>query len=414
VASVARGQERLLSTLEHLLLLPATSLQEALDQASDLLAESLGADKVDVFMYDLSVESLVAMGTSHTPMGARQHALGLARLPLANGGPTVRVFQTGQARLTGRADLDPDELRGIVDGLGVRSMMCVPLHIDAEPRGVISAAAATPDRFTEDDLRFVEAVSRWIGLLAQRAELSARLAAEAAEAGRRAGADELIAVLAHDLRNYLSPIRARLGMLRRWAGDQGHQRPLHDAEALLRSVDRLSRLVNDLLDSARLEGGLFSLQPQSVDLVALARETSGAFETEQRPVAVRSAQTEVLTLVDPDRIRQVLENLLSNALRYAPEGIPVEVEISTQRRRDGPWVVLTVSDHGPGIAPDVLPRLFERFATGARSPGLGIGLYLARRIAEAHGGTLSVDSTPGAGARFTLAVPSQVNELPSI
>ena len=110
-------------------------------------------------------------------------------------------------------------------------------------------------------------------------------------------------------------------------------------------------------------------------------------------------------MADADRLRQALENLLSNALRYSPEGMPVIVEVHTERQEESTWAAITVHDAGPGISPELLPRLFTRFASGGSNKGLGLGLYLAHGIALAHGGTLTVDSRPGKGASFRLALP---------
>ena len=115
-----------------------------LNQASDLVAQTLGAEKVDVLLYEAAKDSLVAMGTSDTPMGRRQHELGLDRVPIANGGAQVRVFQTGEPYLTGHADQDPEQPRGIVEGLGVRSQLDVPLDVGGARRGILSAMSAIP------------------------------------------------------------------------------------------------------------------------------------------------------------------------------------------------------------------------------------------------------------------------------
>ncbi len=182
---------RLLDMLQRLLAIRAPELRPALTEACTLVAEVLGADKVDVFLYDPSSTSLVAMGTSDTPMGHRQHQLGLDHLPLANGGPTVRVFETGEPYLTGRVDQDPEQLRGVVDGLGVRSELDVPLDVNSERRGVLLASSAQPEAFTEQNLAFVGAVSHWIGMLTHRAELFEQVAGEAEQRGRRRAAEEL-------------------------------------------------------------------------------------------------------------------------------------------------------------------------------------------------------------------------------
>ncbi len=118
-----------------------------------------------------------------------------------------------------------------------------------------------------------------------------------------------------------------------------------------------------------------------------------------------SRRITVYVEIDVERIRQALENLLSNALRFSPGGVPVIVEVNAERREDTSWAIVTVQDSGPGIAPDLLPRIFTRFTSGGSNRGLGLGLYLARGIAVAHGGTLTVDSQPGKGASFCLSLP---------
>src|SRR3712207_9434162 len=119
-------------------LFPYTTLSRsrpALTEAASLVSGVLGADKVDVFLYQADIDSLVAIGTSDTPMGRRQHELGLDRLQLANAGPQGQVYLTGEPYLHGHTDEDPTQVRGIVDGLGVRSQADVALVVDGERRG---------------------------------------------------------------------------------------------------------------------------------------------------------------------------------------------------------------------------------------------------------------------------------------
>src|SRR5438874_1947503 len=187
-----RGRDDPLALLEQLFAIEATGLDEALDEAAQLVSTALAADKVDAFLYDPATATLVARGTSDTPLGRRQHAIGLDRLPLANGGRIVRVFQEGAADRSGRLDRDPDELPGIVEGLGVRSSICVPLLVAGEKRGALLACSARPDYFTVGDLHFLGVVGRWVGMVARRAELVEQLAAGATEAGRRDAAEQVI------------------------------------------------------------------------------------------------------------------------------------------------------------------------------------------------------------------------------
>jgi DNA-binding CsgD family transcriptional regulator len=187
----ASSEARLLETLQRLLGIASPELRPALDQASDLVAEVLGADKVDVFLYEQDTDSLVAVGTSYTPMGRRQHELGLDRFPLANAGPLAAVYTSGEPYLTGRADRDPSQPLGVVVGLGVRSQLDVALDVAGQRRGVLAAVSAQVDCWTERDLRFLQAVAGWVGLVTHRAELSEELAFQAERRGERKAAEEL-------------------------------------------------------------------------------------------------------------------------------------------------------------------------------------------------------------------------------
>jgi signal transduction histidine kinase len=230
-----------------------------------------------------------------------------------------------------------------------------------------------------------------------------RIAAEAAEHGRRLAADELIAALAHDVGNLLAPLRMRIDLLRRRARRENRQRDLDDADQAAWALERVQRLISDLLDVGRLEGGMFALETAPIDLSSLVRETASAFETPRIEIRVR-APDELTVLSDADRLRQVIENLLSNAVRYSPDGTTVTVDVAPPREHEGRAAVEVV-DQGPGIPPELMSRVFERFARDRSSGGLGLGLYLASRIAAAHGGSLTVTSPPGAGARFRLELP---------
>ena len=245
--------ERLLTTLEGLLTIQATDVKSALDQASDLVATALGADKVDVFLYDASVDTLVALGTSNTPLGRKQKALGLDRLPLSNGGRAAQVFQTGQPHHSGHLDQDRDELPGIKDALGIRSAITVPMDVEGTRRGILQVDSLQPEQFTEDDLAFLQAVAHWVGLVVHRAELVERTTQDAAEQARQRTATELITILAHDLRAPLTPVQGYLSMIQRTAEAEGQDQYVRYVERAQRGVKRLERMLTDLLDATRLD-----------------------------------------------------------------------------------------------------------------------------------------------------------------
>jgi transcriptional regulator with GAF, ATPase, and Fis domain len=203
----------MLRTLERLLAIEATDLGGALNEAAQLLSTAFMADKVDVFLLEPATQTLVALGISDTPMGRRQRAIGLDRLPLANGGTTVRVVTTGRLFRTGHADQEADELPGIVQGLGAQSIITVPLQVGDERRGALQATSVQPDFFSAGDLEFLEACAHWVESVAQRGELIEQWTQQAVAQGRQVAAEELVTTLAHDLRNYLTPLKSRIDLL---------------------------------------------------------------------------------------------------------------------------------------------------------------------------------------------------------
>ena len=399
-------RELLLDTLQRLMGVQAIELRPALSEAADAIHAATGAEKVDVFLHDDRSQSLVALGVSGTALGAKQRALGLDHLPVANGGRAVRVFQSGADFTTGHAETDPEELRGVVDALHVRSNVVLPVEVAGVRRGVLGICSTEPDAFPDFILGFARAAARWVGVIAHRAEIIERLAAEASERGRRAAAEELVTVVAHDIRNYLYPVQTRLSLLKQRASREGLDPYRQDAEAAERSLARLGRLVSDLLDVARIEQGLFAIEAVPVDLVSLLRELAAAMETPGVPVTVGGAP-EVVLVADPVKLRQAFENLLSNACAHSPPGSAVGVDISAAVAEKATWAAVQITDQGPGMDPDLASRVFTRFARGPNSKGLGLGLYLAREIVVAHGGTVELSTRAGRGTTFTVRLPVQ-------
>src|SRR5947209_6512058 len=216
--------------------------------------------------------------------------------------------------------------------------------------------------------------------------------------------------MAHDLRNYLTPMRGRIELLARRARREGREQDVRDAGATTHTLGLLERVIGDLLDVARLNQGIFVVTPVPMNLVDLVEEVVVAFRSADRPIHVHAPE-EVDLSADPARLRQLLENLLANAVKYAPRQTPITIKVQQERRTDGLWVMLTVCNEGPGLPPEELATLFQPFVAGSQSTGLGLGLYLAKRIAEAHAGTLTLDSPTGRGVQATLTLPVEEEEL---
>jgi two-component system, OmpR family, sensor kinase len=395
----------LLSLLERLFETPPTSLDQVLSRSADVIGQSLGAEKVDAFLHDAASNTLVAIGTTHTELAQLQRSLGLDRMAIANGDPMALVFETGEPYLEGHVERDERQPRGIVEAMGIRSMLAVPLHVDGSLRGVISLASRREEAFSTEDLSLLKMVSIWVGNLVHRSELMVAHAAHAREQGRRAVAEELITVLAHDLRNLLNPIVGRLTLLFERASADQREQDARDTKRALGGLMRLNELMSDLLDVARIEQGLLSLTHERVDIVALLRSVAESLALPEVDITVESYADSLPILADRTRLSQAFENVLANATKHSPRGLPVRVEIEPVRLQARPAVRVTISDDGPGIAPELLPRIFDRYVAGASSTGLGLGLYLARATLSAHGGSISMRSREPQGTRCELVLP---------
>ena len=234
------------------------------------------------------------------------------------------------------------------------------------------------------------------------------------EAAMRAAAkqkDEFLAVLAHELRNPLAPLRTGLDLLlRRQAGKADSFLDARTLSVMNRQLDHIVRLIDDLLDVSRISRGLLELKRESVDLPGLVRSTLESMRPHferRKQVLGADVPDELVAHVDSTRIAQVITNLLHNAAKFTDNGGSIRVELKGTHDA----AVLRVIDSGIGIRPSQLERVFDMFTRVERAgvgaePGLGIGLALARRIAEMHGGKLTAFSDgEGHGATFTLTIP---------
>jgi signal transduction histidine kinase/DNA-binding response OmpR family regulator len=248
---------------------------------------------------------------------------------------------------------------------------------------------------------------------ALQVEITERRQAEARleEASRRK--DEFLAMLAHELRNPLAPIRNAVELIRLAA--PADQKVRWAADVTDRQVRQLTRLVDELLDVARISQGKVVLQTQCLDLVTVVSQCVDS----HRDPAARRHQSLSLSLPDmplnlngdSTRLAQIVNNLLSNAIKYTPEGGAITVGVSHSARADGEFAVLEVSDNGIGIDAELLPHVFELFEQGKRAldrtqGGLGVGLTLVQRLVQLHGGDVVASSAgAGQGAQFRVTLP---------
>jgi signal transduction histidine kinase len=241
--------------------------------------------------------------------------------------------------------------------------------------------------------------------MALAAERAARDAAEAALRVR----DEFLSTASHELRTPITVlgVQAQL-MVRRWerSGELETERALRALRTIGNQADKLGRLVNQLLDVSRLHSGRLRIEPVGTDLPPLIEQVVAVSQglSDQHPISV-DAPEHLEWSVDPLRLEQVLMNLFDNAMKYSPDGAPIQVTLT---KKDAGDLELSVRDFGPGIEPDKRDHIFDRFYQandGYARTGLGLGLYLSRNIIELHGGELVAEFPPDGGTRFVVRLP---------
>jgi len=231
------------------------------------------------------------------------------------------------------------------------------------------------------------------------------------EARRRMENDHagLISTVAHELRSPLTSVKGFTStLLRRWDRFSDAQKRLM-LETVEADADRVTRLITELLDISRMDAGRLEVRRQVADLEGLLRGQVARMEATGEPaerflVHVRGPLPEVWA--DPDRLEQVLSNLVGNAVRHGAG----TVDLSLHPDPDGDGVVVMVEDEGDGIPEEHLGMVFTKFWRGSRRGGTGLGLYVVRGLVEAHGGRISVGRSPAGGARFRFTLPTAVPE----
>jgi len=219
--------------------------------------------------------------------------------------------------------------------------------------------------------------------------------------------EDLATMIAHDLRNPLNAILMRLQVVLEAANADVATMPIGVLTEMQRNGKRMARMINELLDSVRIESGQLKIERRLVDpvhavlsLFVEIAPTLGAHPLETR---LRGIPPQIF--VDPDRFQQILVNLLENAAKFSPESEPIEVLIEPGNG----GVTVSVRDRGVGIAPEDQPRLFDRFYRSTQAPtqpGFGLGLYICKGFVEAHGGRIWVESRPPEGSIFHVWLPA--------
>jgi signal transduction histidine kinase len=396
-----------------------------INRASEVLSSSLGVEQTMRNLARLCVPAIgdwcgidIATGdgyerlvVEHSDVARLQLVRELDRFrPPPEMDLIAQVIRTGKPQLVEEitdellqaAASSPEHL-AMVKALGLRSMSIAPMVARGRTLGALTVVYGESDRrYTQEDVAFLEDLARRAAIAIDNARLY-----EAAESANRAK-DEFLATLSHELRTPLTAISGWAHMLQLGMTDETTTKLAIDT--ILRSAQSQGELIDDLLDLSRVVAGTLHLSIVTVDLtrivedvIVAARPAADAKQLRMELVSVPS----VLVRGDDRRLRQIVWNLVTNAVKFTDEGGAVKIELSVR----GSMARIDVIDTGRGIDPDFLPYVWDRFrqadsSTSRQHGGLGLGLAVVRHLAELHGGTVNVDSPGlGRGATFSVELP---------
>ncbi len=344
------------------------------------------------------------------------------RAPLA-GSSLQDILETGEPRILNDLPAYLSEKPGsetthmIVDE-GLRSSLTCPLVVNGEPVGFMFFSSVFPDQYRDEHVSVFQSIAAQLSVIVEKGRMASELDAqrqemeEQNEGLRRLDAvkNRFLGMVAHDLRNPIASIQMSAELL------ADPNTPLEDDERreFLSDINRqagyMVELIDDLLDVTKIESGQLDLQWESIDLGAFLDETVRRHANLAARKGIRVTLTSHghgFVQADHKRLRQVLDNLISNAVKFSPAESSVEVGYSFDH---GSWMV-DVTDQGPGLTETDRQTLFEYFATLSAKPtggeaSTGLGMAITRRAVEAHGGEIGVESRPGEGSRFWFTIPA--------
>ncbi len=404
LATRARQQATIASISQQAL--AGRELDVLMRLATEAVAATLRADRCAVWELDVAAQTLELRAGA----GWKEEAIGAVALELSEESKAI----AGQARLAGDIRLLPALGRsGLFDERQTVSETNAAISAGDRQFGLLSAYAAGSGSFSGEDFQFMQTVADVIGMAIDRKRLETELqerVEDLAAADRRK--DEFLAMLAHELRNPLAPIMHAVEFLERHpSGDPN----VEAARGIIdQQVRQMSRLVDDLLDVSRITRGQISLQMEELALTPIINQAienaRPMIESHEHALSAVLPAEPLTVRGDATRLTQVVTNLLNNAAKYTDKGGRIVVTLA----RDDDHAAISVRDNGIGIAPEVLPHVFDLFMqvdnSLARSRGgLGIGLTLVRNMAVLHGGSVAARSAGlGQGSEFILRLPLAV------
>ena len=355
-----------------------------------------------------SVLLLDAEGKELWPRASVGFETAFGAKPVAVNGRIKKVLED-DAPLLVDAVLPKDHFRAEIAEEGIRSLIAAPMHIGGRVGGVLVCGHKREGHYRPQDLELLVIVAHRIGVGLGRTHMLQEVSRERSRA-RLASSfkTELLQMATHDLKTPLSALTVHLHMMAEF--EQTEEERRKSVAVMRRNVDRLNVMLDEFLDLARVEAGRLVIKPVPLEVPLLLAQAVETFLPKAKGRGMRLAVADSLdglkVSADPSRVAQVIANLVSNALRYAPKGSTVT--LGAKARRD--MVELYVTDEGLGLTEEQIGRLFVPFSQVQNVPeeaqGTGLGLYLSRAIVRAHGGRLWLESAgKGKGTRAAFTLP---------
>jgi len=381
-------------------------LEAILSTAVRAFAEALGCAKVCVLLHDEERDVLLAQRSA---VGIKASVLDAICLPIDDITIAGAVLRTGAAVVSNDAASDSWVDTYLRDSLGIEQFVAVPLVAHGSPMGVLLAIDPTRNFFDDEDVELAVNVAGYVtaALTSGRAHEQDRAMVHQLREIDHTKSD-FISMLAHELKG---PMTTVLGFSHMLQGDSiPQERRSEVLEIISREVSRLSRLVSDLLDMSRMEAGSVNYSFEAVDVAEITDSILRVHPSLASKHLVTSDIPRDLPRVkaDPDRLRQALINLLTNATRYSESGTLVTIDAEVIDEPEGPRVCLSVKDEGIGISDEDKIKVFSKFVMLEKpnwvTKGTGLGLYITKGIVESHGGRIWVESEQGSGSIFRMTL----------
>ncbi len=396
-------------------------LDEILDGVFDSFRGVIPYNRIGFSLIGDGGRSVVARW-ARSDLGALELGSGY-EAPL-HGSSLLQIIETGEPRIIN--DLEdylaskPDsESTRLIVAEGLRSSLTCPLVVNGQPVGFIFFSSALPHRYTPEHVSVFQGIAAQLSVIVEKGRMASDLDARKQEMERQnedlrrldAIKSRFLGMVAHDLRNPIASIQMSAELL---ADPEASLDP-DERQVFLSDINRqagyMVDLIDDLLDVTKIESGRLDLHKEAIGVCEFLGDTvrrhANLAARKSIAVTLKSRQQGIVQ-ADRKRLRQVLDNLISNAVKFSPAGTAVEV---SYRRERGSWRV-EVIDQGPGLTDADHQTLFEYFSTLSAKPtggenSTGLGMAITRRVVEAHGGEVGVDSRPGTGSTFWFTIPDK-------